>query len=1097
MKKIKYNINNVYFFNGGICKNIAISSMSLMLMFSLSFVSPAYAFDYTWAGAVDEDFSKAGNYRPSVGLDNLTDGDRIILSWVDGSITNLPQMSGGFFSTKGHLHVGLTGQSGSLSVVNGGQIDLLTPDVNPIAFTIGDGAGASGTVTINGAGSKLSSYGLEMGKTGSATLNVTDGGTLLLKSHEATALIIGEDGSPEAEVIVDGVGSNISGDNINNDLMVILHSGQITVKNGGLINNLSLELGSGIVNVVGAGAQWIGDVAAIESGKVTAHVGFQSAITSQRGAAVVNILNGGKMNSSVLVMGEMNESIVNIDGDNSHWEIKVNVDVSASNNQSNVNLSNGGTITSSDLYIGGAYNTHVHKTDQIGEVTIDGSGSGWSVRSDSGIPDTNTGPLNGIVIIGKDNNAQGTLILRNGGFLRVEDVIIIAQDTDTIGVLNIGAGQGNTAEFSGELVAKAINFGAGTGVINFNHTDNNYIFAQSVNGNGAVNQINGKTLLTGHSSYTGVTTIAAGSTLQLGNGGETGSITSDVTNAGSFIFNRSNDLNYVGKISGDGVFEQIGTGKAVLGGDSSGFAGSSFVRSGILAVDGQLGGTMDVVAGRLQGIGTVGSTTHEAGATIAPGNGGFETLTISGDYIGKGGTVEIVTVLGDDNSQTSRLAIAGGTSGTGNVHITNRDGLGTYTSEGIRIISVGGISDATFTLVGNGVTKDGQPAVVKGAYSYTLEKNGIANPNDGAWYLRSQLKNKEPSCEDTGTCPPETPQYNPGTPVYEGYGQTMQALNKLPTLQQRVGNRYWSGASNPVIEQGADAIGTPLVHADATIDTRGIWGRIEGAHNRFESSRSTTAMKQDVDTFIMQAGVDGQLYEGETGKLIGGITGQYGKANSKITSDHGDGKIDTHGWGLGGTLTWYDDNGFYADAQAQAMWYDSDLNSTTANQSLINDNKGFGYGLSLEAGKQVDLDANWSLTPQAQMVWSSVKFDTFNDAWGASVSNRNGDSLNARLGLSADYRNAWAASRGMIARSHLYGIVNLYQEFMSGNKVTVADVDFRNDNDKTWGGIGAGGTYAWADDKYALYGEGSLNTSLSNFAGSYAVKGTVGFRVRW
>ncbi|WP_374807201.1 autotransporter outer membrane beta-barrel domain-containing protein, partial [Pseudochrobactrum kiredjianiae] len=112
-------------------------------------------------------------------------------------------------------------------------------------------------------------------------------------------------------------------------------------------------------------------------------------------------------------------------------------------------------------------------------------------------------------------------------------------------------------------------------------------------------------------------------------------------------------------------------------------------------------------------------------------------------------------------------------------------------------------------------------------------------------------------------------------------------------------------------------------------------------------------------------------------------------------------------------------------------------------------------------------------------------------------SNRNGDSLNARLGLSADYRNAWAASSGMIARSHLYGIVNLYQEFMSGNKVTVADMDFRNENDTTWGGIGAGGTYAWADDKYALYGEGSLNTSLSNFAGSYAVKGTVGFRVRW
>ena len=692
---------------------------------------------------------------------------------------------------------------------------------------------------------------------------------------------------------------------------------------------------------------------------------------------------------------------------------------------------------------------------------------------------------------------KGVVTLGGTASFSSDNAAMIARDAGSTGILNIGAAPNDAAADPGAFAVPSVTFGQGDGAINFNHTSSGYLFGAAMSGKGTVNQINGKTVLTGDSTYTGATTIAAGSTLQLGNGGETGSITSDVTNAGNFIFNRSNDLNYGGKISGDGVFEQIGTGKAVLGGDSSDFTGESFVRSGILAVNGTLGGTMDVVAGRLQGIGSVGSTTHEAGATIMPGNGGFETLTIKGDYIGKGGTVEIATVLGDDNSQTSRLAITGSTSGAGIVKVTNRDGLGAMTKEGIRIISVGGTSDAAFTLQGDFITKAGEQAVVGGAYAYMLQKNGVANSNDGAWYLRSQLKNKEPSCEDTGTCPPKTPHYNPGTPIYEGYGQTMQALNKLPTLQQRVGNRYWSGAANPVIEQGADALGTPLVPADAAIDAHGIWGRIEGAHNRFEANRSTSAMKQDVDTFIMQAGVDGQFYEGESGKLIGGITGQYGKANSKITSDHGDGKIDTHGWGLGGTLTWYGDNGFYADAQAQAMWYDSDLNSITANQSLTNGNKGFGYGLSLEAGKRIDLDASWSLTPQAQLVWSSVKFDTFDDAWGASVSNRNGDSLNARLGLSADYRNAWRDSRGMINRSHIYGIVNLYREFMSGNKVTVAGVDFKNENDKTWGGIGAGGSYAWADDKYAFYGEGSLNTSLSNFADSYAVKGTVGFRVKW
>lgn len=256
-------------------------------------------------------------------------------------------------------------------------------------------------------------------------------------------------------------------------------------------------------------------------------------------------------------------------------------------------------------------------------------------------------------------------------------------------------------------------------------------------------------------------------------------------------------------------------------------------------------------------------------------------------------------------------------------------------------------------------------------------------------------------------------------------------------------------------------------------------------------------MKQDVNTLILQAGIDGQFVEGESGTLIGSITSQYGKARGDVSSDHGDGKIDTQGWGLGTTLTWYGDNGFYTDGQAQMMWYYSDLNSNTANETLINGNKGFGYGFSLETGKRVDLDNYWSLTPQAQLVWSSVDFDTFNDAWGASVSNRKGDSLNARLGISADYRTAWRDANGQITRSNVYAIANLYQEFMGSSQVKVAAVNFDNANDKTWGGIGAGGTYAWTDDKYALYGEGSLNTSLNSFAKSYTVKGTVGFKVRW
>lgn len=526
------------------------------------------------------------------------------------------------------------------------------------------------------------------------------------------------------------------------------------------------------------------------------------------------------------------------------------------------------------------------------------------------------------------------------------------------------------------------------------------------------------------------------------------------------------------------------------------------LEEGTLSVMGNIAGTMHAVNGRLEGTGSIGSLTQEAGNTVAPGQKGIGILTVNGDYIANAGNIEISAVLGGDDSQTSRLVVKGNSSGSANVHVINRDGLGARTVEGIKIIEVAGQSDATFALQGNAVTKDGQSSVVVGAYSYTLHKNGFVDPNDGNWYLRSSLGQPDTPVNPVNPhVDPAPPRYNPGAPVYEGYLHSIQTLNRLPTLQQRVGERYWRGASNPIIEQGADAIvGEPFVpeaQSGPLIDNGGIWGRIEGTYEHFEGSVSTSGMAQNVNSLILQAGLDGQFYEDETGKLIGGFTAQYGTARGSVISDHGDGKVDTQGWGLGTTLTWYADNGFYLDGQAQLMRYDSNLYSVTTNKSLVEDNKAFGYSAGLEAGKRIYVDSHWSITPQMQFVWSSVDFDPFNDAWGASVSKRNGNSLRGRLGLSANYGNGWYASNGMVSRSDIYTIVNLYQEFMKAPKVTVAGLNFEHDNEKTWGGIGAGGTYMWADNKYALYGEGSVNTSLKNFAKSYNVKGTLGFRIKW
>ncbi len=488
----------------------------------------------------------------------------------------------------------------------------------------------------------------------------------------------------------------------------------------------------------------------------------------------------------------------------------------------------------------------------------------------------------------------------------------------------------------------------------------------------------------------------------------------------------------------------------------------------------------------------------------------YKTITVDRTYTGNDGLIAFNTALGDDASPTDLLLVQGSTVGSSDVTVTNRGGLGAVTNEGIKIVDVVGSSDGTFTLKGD-YTINGSDAVVGGAYAYQLYKGNRSGSETSDWYLRSEMK-PDPVDPDPGPGPgpgpdpdpdPVTPDpermYQSGAPSYEAYPQALLGLNGVSTLQQRVGNRFWAGGGNRVISQGADAI-TPFAppeEAGVHVEGNGVWGRIEGAHNNIESRFSTTGTDYNQNVFKMQAGLDGLLTENENGTLIGGVFVQYVHGKTKTKSRFGDGEISTDGYGLGGTLTWYGNEGFYVDAQAHATWYDSDLSSTLANRGLTDGNDGFGYALSIESGKRFAINPEWSVTPQGQLVYSSVDFDDFTDSFGAPVSLDKGDSLQGRLGLTLDHETSWQNGNGMTNRSHVYGIANMYYEFLEGTKVDLAGVSLASEKDRLWGGVGLGGSYNWDDDKYSIYGEGIVNTSLNNFGDSYTLKGNVGFRVKW
>lgn len=185
-----------------------------------------------------------------------------------------------------------------------------------------------------------------------------------------------------------------------------------------------------------------------------------------------------------------------------------------------------------------------------------------------------------------------------------------------------------------------------------------YTFAGTISGDGAfVQDGTGTTILTGTNSYTNGTRVTDG-TLQIGAGGTAGSITGNALVDGTLAFNRADAVTFSGVVSGSGSLEQTGSGALTLTGDSAAFAGATTVGSGRLVVNGSLGGDLSVLAGaRLEGIGTIGSTTIANGGTIAPGNS-IGTLTVNGDITFAAGSIYEVEV--DPAGTTSDLIAASG-----------------------------------------------------------------------------------------------------------------------------------------------------------------------------------------------------------------------------------------------------------------------------------------------------------------------------------------------------------------------------------------------------------------------------------------------------
>ena len=333
---------------------------------------------------------------------------------------------------------------------------------------------------------------------------------------------------------------------------------------------------------------------------------------------------------------------------------------------------------------------------------------------------------------------------------------------------------------------------------------------------------------------------------------------------------------------------------------------------------------------------------NNSAVSLTNTNAPYATLTITGNLTGSG-TFNLNTNIAENKSD--KIVVKGTAEGNHKIGVTNQ---GANVANGkVTLVETNG-GNAAFSLTNPNNRVD------LGAYQYFLTKEG------NNWVLahsKNAITPTSPAAPVTPVTPnkpvvtPNKPVATPTTPVLPSTPLLSDLANAQVSLRQ---------AQLLLVEDNLSGIHQRL--GEVKNGEKGnVWVRNVNSRQKLAAlstgESKTSGFKQNVHS--LQVGADAAVTDN---LRIGGFVGRS-QANVDFNGYYGDGKVRSNSVGL--YAAYLADNGIYVDNIVK-------YSRLHANSDHTEKRHYNAYTISSELGKRFSPANDWTITPQAQLVWTHI-----------------------------------------------------------------------------------------------------------------------------